>query len=300
MKTARPSYLLSALMAGAAVVTLGNLATDAEAASITNTKHNLGSSGTVVGQNKVTGGATGEVCVFCHTPHGSDTSAPVPLWNKKLPTTTTYTTYASLNSSTMDAAFATDGTSGTAAIGSVSVACLSCHDGTQAMDNMINAPGSGGYDSTGGGANGQQGATWNWSGSTVVTSNGILTTASGSASLIGVDLKNDHPIGIQYCGGWNGSACTDGDFVTPQSTGSGATAQYWVDTGGAGTRQKTDMILYTRSFGANAAGLAAGYYGSVECASCHDPHAEAKATNQVSFLRVSQTGSGVCLACHVK
>ena len=36
-------------------------------------------------------------------------------------------------------------------VGSVSLACLSCHDGAQAMDNLINAPGSGGYDVTGGG-----------------------------------------------------------------------------------------------------------------------------------------------------
>jgi len=299
MRTAPPSYLLSALLASAAVVTLGGVATNADAA-ISDTKHNLGAGGTVSGQNQVTGGATGEVCVFCHTPHGSDTSAPVPLWNKKLPTATVYTTYAALNSSTMDAGFASEG--GASSVGSVSLACLSCHDGAQAMDNMINAPGSGGYDSTGGGAAGRTGATWNWSGSTVTTSSGVLISTATSASMLGTDLKNDHPIGIQYCGGWDGSTCKDGDFVSPSSNGgSGSTAQYWVNTsaGGGNARQKQDMILYTRSFAVNGS-LGAGYYGSVECASCHDPHNAAFATNQVSFLRVSQTNSGVCLACHVK
>ena len=129
-------------------------------AGIANTPHNLGSAGT--GPNHITGTATAEICVFCHTPHGADTSAPAPLWNKQLPTSTTYTTYASLNSSTMNARFASDGTSGTASIGSVSIACLSCHDGTQAMDNVINAPGSGGLDTTGGGVNGRTGAAWAW------------------------------------------------------------------------------------------------------------------------------------------
>ena len=62
-------------------------------AGIANTKHNLSPTGT--GVNKVTAG-TDEICVFCHTPHAADTSAPVPLWNKKLPAGTGYTTYAQL------------------------------------------------------------------------------------------------------------------------------------------------------------------------------------------------------------
>jgi predicted CXXCH cytochrome family protein len=54
------------------------------------------------------------------------------------------------------------------------------------------------------------------------------------------------------------------------------------------------MILYTRA-------ASAGYTGQtnpepfVECASCHDPHS----TNQ-TFLRIANTGSAVCLACHNK
>ena len=90
-------------------------------AGIANTKHNLSTGGT--GAVHVSTG-TDEICVFCHTPHGSDTSAPVPLWNKQLPTSS-YTTYATLNSSTIDGTILS--------VGSVSLACLSCHDGTQAM-----------------------------------------------------------------------------------------------------------------------------------------------------------------------
>src|SRR3954468_19682487 len=73
----------------AAAFALGALLTAGAAnAGIANTKHNLSTSGT--GAVHVSTG-TEEICVFCHTPHGSDTSAPVPLWNKQLPTTS-YTT----------------------------------------------------------------------------------------------------------------------------------------------------------------------------------------------------------------
>ena len=65
------------------------------------------------------GSQTNEVCVYCHTPHGADVSAVVPLWNKTLPVST-YQRYSDLNTSTLDGA--------EAAVGSVSLAFLSCHD----------------------------------------------------------------------------------------------------------------------------------------------------------------------------
>jgi len=283
--------------------TLALVAGLAGAQGIKDTPHNLGSAGT--GPNHITGTATAEICVFCHTPHGSDTSAPAPLWNKQLPTSTTYTTYESLNSSTMNARFADDGSSGTGqstSVGSVSIACLSCHDGTQAMDNVINAPGSGGYDVTGGGANGRTGAAWAWT-TTRTNGEGLMNTlASGNIANLGTDLSNDHPIGIQYCGGGPtvaaaGTVCRDGDFVAPTNGVLGSGTVFWVNTTATGStadREKTDMILYNRNFPTDGVGP------SVECASCHDPHVAAKNTNEVAFLRVSQASSGVCLACHVK
>ncbi|MBI2307352.1 MAG: hypothetical protein HYU78_08620 [Rhodocyclales bacterium] len=257
-------------------------------AGIANTKHNLGSTGGG-SNNKVSD--TGEICVFCHTPHAADTTAPAPLWNKNLSNISGFTTYASLNSSTIDGEILS--------VGSVSIACLSCHDGTQAMDNIINAPGSGGYDATGGGATGRA---YTWTGANADADGKMKNT---TVAMLGTDLKNDHPIGIQYCGGGvtsaaaTGAGCKDGDFKG-KAAGTAADLQsatingnlvWWVDTTGgtAGTREKTDMVLYTRTF-------AAGSGPSVECASCHDPHTEANPT----FLRVSNTGSGVCLSCHVK
>jgi predicted CXXCH cytochrome family protein len=264
------------------------------AAGISATKHNLGSTGT--GANKTS--STDEICVFCHTPHASDTTAPAPLWNKSLSTLGGYTTYATLNSSTIDGAFASDGVGGSS-VGSVSLACLSCHDGTQAMDNIINAPGSGGYSATGGGATGLN---WSWTGSARADADGKLTNASDTLAMLGTDLKNDHPIGIQYCGGGitptnQTGTCKDKDFYGSSANNSRLNAAtinsnlvWWVDTGTPNaTREKTDMILYTRNFSGTTS-------PSVECASCHDPHTDAQPT----FLRVTNTGSGVCLSCHVK
>jgi len=211
--------------------------------NITYSRHNLGSgnkigsnhtiavlaSNSSTGDNAVVG--TNQICVFCHTPHGFNTVASGPLWNKQVNSSSAYTVYnaGSNNSSTLDA--------DAPVIGSVSLACLSCHDGTQAMDNMINAPGSGGmaqsYDatltgtSTVGGGN-SSGALYS-SASGIVTTNagvsqgyiwgnevgGFAFMSQGGSGLAGVngdspasegidlgtDLSNDHPISVQYCGG---------------------------------------------------------------------------------------------------
>jgi hypothetical protein len=261
-------------------------------AGIANTKHNLSPS-SAAGNNKVTAG-TDEICVFCHTPHAADTTAPVPLWNKRLTTGATYTTYATLNSSSIDGEILP--------VGSISLACLSCHDGAQAMDNLINAPGSGGYDVTGGGPTGLG---YTWSG-TRVDANGAMINSATSLAMLGNDLSNDHPIGIKYCGGGPSSAapataCVDPDFMAPASATVNGNLVFWVDTaGGTASRNKTDMQLYTRAF-------ASGNGPSVECGSCHDPHADNTVANPgglpnsgATFLRISNTNSAVCLACHVK
>lgn len=277
-RTAR--WLLAVVMAFGASVAM---------AQITGTKHNLGTASSAT--NKVTAG-TSEICVFCHTPHAADvTTAGVPLWNKRL--NTGGAAFSTYSSSTMNAIGANDGLGGSTSIGSVSLACLSCHDGTQAMDNILNAPGSGGYSATGGGSTGLG---YTWTGT--VDADGFMQNGATTLAMLGRDLSNDHPIGIQYCGGGpkvGGAAdpCQDADFVAPDSASIGGATAFWVDTGSAG-RQKTDMILYNRAFDANGT-LAAGTYPSVECASCHDPHSA-----NTTFLRIANTGSAVCLACHAK
>lgn len=255
---------------GIAAVTLCAIAWTGVSAEIELTPHNLGSTGP--GPNTFSG--TAEVCVFCHTPHGGDTSAEVPLWNRTLAAPGTYTTYSTVSSSSVDGEVAP--------VGSVSIACLSCHDGTQAMDTLINTPGSG-TDPAGFSASGV------WTGD---------DRPQGLAN-IGQDLQNDHPIGIQYGGGGinvgaPAAPTNDPDFNAPSNQVINSTPVWWVDSEIVpdGTRQKTDMQLYTRSVAGIDAGAAQPF---VECASCHDPH-----TSNQTFLRVSNDGSAVCLACHNK
>ena len=279
-------------------------------AGIADTRHNLGSNAT--GGNKVSD--TAEICVFCHTPHGANTAAPAPLWNKRLGANGvpagggTYTTYAALNTPSLDGKIAQ--------VGSVSMACLSCHDGTQAMDNVINAPGSGGVVANGGnGTNdGNNGRDWAWTGATVDPATGKMINGGDRISMLGTDLSNDHPIGIEYCGGGlSGSGgvvsgtCKDEDFKALQTQVINNNQVFWVDTGGTG-KQRTDLPLYV-SDRPQAVGAGTVTGPLVECASCHDPHvSEGQAGPSTSggqvagatFLRISNASSAVCTACHNK
>jgi len=122
-----------------------------------------------------------EVCVYCHTPHGAEgASAGVPLWNKAVGDPASFTLYDAVNSSTIDGEIL-------GSVGGVSLACLSCHDGTQATDTVINKPGTGGY--TPG------------TGSEIdVAAGPFLNTGIANIAEGGTDLSNDHPIAIVYGG----------------------------------------------------------------------------------------------------
>lgn len=269
-------------LVGAAALMVGVMAGQQAVAGIANTKHNLSSGGT--GPNHTS--ATDQICVFCHTPHGSDTTAPVPLWNKKLPSGASFTTYAALNTSSLDG--------GVLTVGSVSLACLSCHDGTQAMDNMLNKPGTGGYNAAGAGF-----AAGTWTGAQTMTGTPI--------PVLGTDLKNDHPIGVEYCGGGLTGAgavvsgtCRDSDFdqANVKTATINTNQVFWVEKNSVAGRQKDDIALYTRDFTGTRTG--AGIGPSVECASCHDPHVESKGSDNIMFMRVTTAGSQICLSCHTK
>jgi predicted CXXCH cytochrome family protein len=275
---------LVAKVVAIAAITLGSVVAHA---GIANTRHNLGANN-AANENYMTSGAT-EICVFCHTPHASNTNVTAPLWNKPVQAGTAYTTYTTATSATID---------GSVDMSGISLACLSCHDGTQAMDTMINKPGSGGYNAAGSAITGGV-----WTGAR--QSSGAMTNAGEFISMLGTDLTNDHPVGIQYCGGGisTGSAtttdtstgsCRDGDFNAPTNAVIGGHRAWWVDTGGAG-RQKTDMILYARVGSLGSDSENGKYQPFVECASCHDPH-----TENTTFLRIANTNSAVCLACHNK
>jgi predicted CXXCH cytochrome family protein len=253
-------------------------------------KHNLSTTGLhtnhMIGEmTEPTGAGQGEICIFCHTPHGANTGIQAPIWNKGSPTPGVgiYQAYTTTNSSTID--------STTLGPGSISRACLTCHDGTQAMDNMINAPGSGGF--APGGAR-LAGVVW-----TGALANGLMPGGDlnpNIVTMLGTDLRNDHPVGMNFCGGSLTpnvpGNCADNDFPLAHTNGAG---RFWIEGGTAvaGVQtppslsgpgfQKTDFPLYATN--------------QVECATCHDPH-----STQRTFLRRvgANNNSGMCLTCHAK
>ena len=114
------------------------------------------SAGTITGSAHDFSGSAwsgGQICVACHAPHNTAVLANAPLWNHAL-STATYTVYAS---STLNATIAQPG--------ATSRLCLSCHDGTVAVNSF-------------GGTTG--------------------TTFVSGANLLGTNLTNDHPIGFTY------------------------------------------------------------------------------------------------------
>lgn len=113
-------------------------------------------SGTITGSKHDFSGqawAGGQICVACHAPHNTTVLTDAPLWNHAL-STATYTLYST---TTMNATVGQPG--------GVSKLCLSCHDGTVAVNSF-------------GGTTG--------------------TTMMTGGENLGTNLSNDHPIGITY------------------------------------------------------------------------------------------------------
>ena len=272
--------------------------------SIINTRHNLtfrNASGNYfpspelnMGIMDFTRNDYGEVCVYCHTPHAANGSVAAPLWNRNIPSTT-YTTYDQLNTSTL--------TQTVSQPGAASLTCLSCHDGQQAVDAIINMPGSNRYNATPNetfldswpnskGAHFTLSAGTNPSCLVCHSQDGVLAfypATDFTAAAIGTDLRNDHPVGVTY-------PATTGagtDWNTPTSRlVNGQTVKFFDDTPN-GRVDKNEIRLYDSGNGP-----------SVECASCHDPHgvpsAGAGSTFFPTFMRKSNAGSALCMTCHAK
>lgn len=92
---------------------------------VAGTPHNL----SISGPGAIKASAETQICVFCHTPHGASTVAP--LWNR-YETTTTFSLYPA--GSSMQATPGQPNGS--------SRLCLSCHDGTSALGMVRSRPGA--------------------------------------------------------------------------------------------------------------------------------------------------------------
>jgi len=176
-----------------------------------------------------------QVCLPCHTPHNAQTDASggsMILWNHEI-TNQTFTMYSQFaaprpsgdNPRNQDAGNSLSGPS---------KLCLSCHDGVTAIDN---------YGGTTGGSI-------------------MMGTVNADANL-GTDLRNDHPIGLQY----------------PDSG---------VNTGFNDPAGFVGVKLVTVNGQAR-----------VECTSCHDPHDYSLGSSE-PYLRRTLSGSILCLECHNK
>jgi len=81
-----------------------------------------------------------EVCVYCHTPHGANSTAAAPLWNRTV-AKRNYILY-NQDQSTSSTTYYQGTGSGLKYTqpGPNSLTCLSCHDGATAIDSIINMP----------------------------------------------------------------------------------------------------------------------------------------------------------------
>lgn len=152
-------------------VAVAMIAAGTAMAGVIGTKHDMRGVTNVTGTQSFSA-TNSEVCVYCHTPHSASTVITTLLWNKADVTTATYTPYSS--TSLTGVADATMGTQ--------TRICLSCHDGSNSIFNMVNPPNSGGY------ATGVSAASGN------ITAGGLIT---GTPQLT-QDFSNDHPVSITY------------------------------------------------------------------------------------------------------
>ena len=302
--------------------------------SIANTRHNMTMDYTSAGGPDVGFNMNGyrndygAICVYCHTPHGANSQIQAPLWNRTI-NAGTYQLYD--KPTTLMRAVSTPGPT--------SLTCLSCHDGTIAIDSVLNMPGSG-WNPIDNSTNNEVGTSdqaflsqWQAAGNegpppgTHATLGPDLGVGAGSdtcarchlgdiigtkgtlepftAFMVGTDLRNDHPVGVLFPDVYTPVT----DFNEPNVKLPGEMAFF--DTNGNNRADPDEVRLYDSG---------EGY--EVECASCHDPHgvpSGGSGTNtrfSPSFLRVnngigginhdgnagivSNGPSALCLTCHTK
>lgn len=179
---------------------------------ILDTAHNM----SVSGRGSVTASSEQGVCIFCHAAHNSTLISP--LWNRNTPVET-YTVYSSTS---LDA-------SPGQPTGS-SKMCLSCHDGTIALGDVVSR-----------------------------AQPIAMTGPLGSASNLGTNLADDHPISFPY-----DSALASADP----------------------TLEHPSNIPPVFKLGIN---------DQLQCMTCHDPHDN----SNLKFLVMDNTNGQLCTSCHI-
>jgi predicted CXXCH cytochrome family protein len=224
-----------------------------------------------------------EICIFCHTPHNANPA--VPLWNHTMSAGVTYLPYTS---TTLNAAVGVPTGS--------SKLCLSCHDGTVAIGStMIAGP---------------------------ITMNGVGGSGQlTGTSVIGPDLRNDHPVSfvpslatdivappanspvkLDASGQVQCRSCHDPHrmdidttakkFLVVNNSASGLcivchNTPYWATNP---STHKTSTKSFTAAQGAHTGYSTVATNG---CEGCHKPHAAPAAQRNLNGLE-----EGACTSCH--
>lgn len=129
-----------------------------------------------------------QVCVYCHTPHDSNTAnGGKLLWNRSF-STATYTLYSSPTAKLTP--------SQPTGSSSPSALCLSCHDGTIAVDSIVNTPNQP-FTPSATHVRMSTDASADSCGQ-CHSANVNLTMRAVRNAFLGTDLSNDHPISMVY------------------------------------------------------------------------------------------------------
>ena len=250
--------------------------------TIISSPHNLSA---VSGPGTIKASAESEICIFCHTPHNSKPNSP--LWNRD----DQGTSYNLYSTTTLDASLnQPDGSS---------TLCLSCHDGTIALGNVISRP------------------------TDIAFAGGITNMPLGNTNL-STNLADDHPVSFAYT---VSLSATDGQIkhpstITPPVELENGKVQCTSchdphdNTNGkflVQTRQNSALCLschekdywtssthQSSSAGWNGSGPNPWFhtpYPSVSenaCENCHNPHNAGQDQPLLNY----NTDENNCLACH--
>ena len=226
-------------------------------AGLATSKHNL----SVSGPGVVKAAAETQSCLFCHAPHNASPIAP--LWNRSNPGTS-YTPYTS--STSLSRPGQPTG---------ASLYCLSCHDGTIALGDVLSR------------------------GARIGMAGGVTTMPAGNSNL-GADLSDDHPISFAYT---TTLAATRGELANPATL----TGKVKLDAGG----QLQCTSCHDPHDDTNGKFLVVPNQASALCQTCHlknywnasDHKLSAKTwngagTNPWPHTTASTVAANACENCH--
>jgi len=233
------------------------------AAGVKNSKHDLSASSNA----NIRANSEQEICIFCHTPHNSSPQAP--LWNRNS-SGQNYQPYSS--------------SSAIASVGQpngASLLCLSCHDGTIALGDVLSR------------------------GSTIQMNSTFMPAGS---TRIGTDLTDDHPVSFSFT---STLANQRGELINPSSlTGAvkldGNSRMQCTschdphnnDNGKFLVMQNVESSLcktcHVKDSWSQSAHSTSGKIKSQACGNCHQPH-NAGADERLLGSNVEESN---CLGCH--